>query len=80
MRVMSKESPKAVSEIMRLAIEYFNGLFDLKISEHIPNCCAEFRNDFGYVTIQVFPHNNMNEVILTSQEWEYQILDFLNVL
>ena len=77
---MSKESPKTVSEIMRLAIEYFNGLFDLEIAEHIPNCCAEFRNELGYVTIQVFPRDSLNEVILTSQEWEFQLLDFLKAL
>jgi len=77
---MSKESPKTVSEILRFAIEYFNGLFGLEISEHIPNCCAEFRNALGYVTIQVFPQIGRTEVILTSQEWDYQILDFLKAL
>ena len=74
---MSKESARGVSEIIDLAIEYFNGLFGLEVSEHIPECCAEFSNDLGYVTIQIFPKASRNAVIMTSKEWEYQIHDFL---
>ena len=80
MRVMSKQSPRSAAEIMSLAIQYFNGTFGLEMSEHIPDCCAEFKNDLGYVTIQIYPQSGRNEIIMTSQEWEYQLMDFLKAI
>ena len=80
MRVISKQSERNVSEIMDMAIEYFSGLFGLEISEHIPTCCAEFQNEIGFVTIQIVQNGGLNEVILTSREWEHQIQDFLSTL
>ena len=74
---MSKESNRKSDEILDMAVEYFNGLYGLKIIEHIQGCCAEFRNDFGYVTIQILQNALSNEIVLTSTNWEYQIQDFI---
>lgn len=66
--------------IINEAITYFNGHFGLPVADHVKGCCIEFSNDFGFVTIQVFPKERGNEVVLTTREWEYQVLEFLKFL
>ncbi|MFW9919284.1 MAG: hypothetical protein ACFFED_06780 [Candidatus Thorarchaeota archaeon] len=77
---MSIETSKGIPDIIDLAVAYFNGHFGLNVSEYIPECCAEFRDEKNRITIQVIPKGFQNEVILTSQAWEYQIFDFLKAL
>ncbi|MHA1907104.1 MAG: hypothetical protein ACW98Y_07405 [Candidatus Thorarchaeota archaeon] len=80
MRVMSQETTMEKAKIMNEAITYFNGFFGLPVADHVKSCCIEFSNDIGYVTIQVFPKGALNEVVLTTREWEYQVLEFIKFL
>ena len=80
MRVMSQETSMDKIKIIEEAITYFNGLFGLQVTDHVPNCCVEFSNDIGFVTLQVFQKGTVNEVVLTTREWEHQVLEFINFL
>ncbi|MFW9909698.1 MAG: hypothetical protein ACFFEF_14090 [Candidatus Thorarchaeota archaeon] len=77
---MSKETRKSVNQIIETAIDFFTGIYGFSISDSVPNCCIEFRNDLGYVTVQVFPKGKLNEVVLTTQEWDYQIMQFAEAI
>ncbi len=77
MRVMSLETSMDKTKIINEAITYFNGLFGLQVADHVPNCCIEFSNDIGFVTVQVFQKGILNEVVLTTREWEHQVLEFI---
>ncbi|MHA2425998.1 MAG: hypothetical protein ACXAEF_14500, partial [Candidatus Thorarchaeota archaeon] len=80
MRVMSQETSMEPTKIIDEAISYFNGLFGIPVVDHVKSCCIEFCRDTGYVTIQVFPKGSLNEVVLTTREWEHQVLEFLKFL
>jgi hypothetical protein len=80
MRVMAQETSIDKLEIIEEAITFFNGLFGIPVSEHVQHCCIEFSNDIGFVTIQIFPKGRMNEVVLTTREWEHQVLEFVKFL
>ncbi len=68
------------NKIINEAITYFNGHFGIPVANHVENCCIEFCSDLGFVTIQILPKGAKNEVILTTREWEYQVLEFIKFL
>ena len=80
MRVMALETTLDSTEIIDEAITYFKDHFGLQISDQVRNCCIEFSNVVGNVTIQVFPKGTKNEVVMTTREWEFQVLEFLKFL
>ena len=80
MRVMSQETSMDKTKVIQEAITYFNGLFGIPVADHVQHCCIEFSNDIGYVTIQIFPKGSTNEVVLTTKEWEHQVLEFIKFL
>ncbi|MDF1540883.1 MAG: hypothetical protein P1Q69_18445 [Candidatus Thorarchaeota archaeon] len=80
MKVMAKETSLEINKIISEAVTYFKGFFGLQVADHVPNCCVEFSNNTGYVTVQVFPKGSRNEVILTTREWDYQVLEFMKSL
>ena len=77
MKVVSKRTRLTPAEIMKKAEEYFDGRFGLKKTASDTSCCAEFVGSLGFVTVQVSASGNLNEVVLTTREWEYQVQDFL---
>ena len=80
MKVMSKKVDLSTRVILDLARSFFGDRFGLEIREDIPSCCIEFANDMGFVAIQILDEGLQRDVIVTTREFEYQILEFLNSL
>jgi hypothetical protein len=40
----------------------------------------EFVSDLGYITVEIIEHEDENEVILRTREWEYQVEQFITNL
>lgn len=77
---MSKRTKLERDEIIRRAKAEFDGRFGLAARDPEADCCMEFVSDLGYITIQVIEHEHENEVILRTQEWEYQVEQFIRSL
>ncbi|MHA2143101.1 MAG: hypothetical protein ACXADC_07515 [Candidatus Thorarchaeota archaeon] len=77
---MSKRTKLERDEIIKRAKAEFDGRFGLAATDPDTNCCIEFVSDLGYVTIEVIEHDDENEVILRTREWEYQVQQFIRSL
>lgn len=77
MRVMSKQTKMNPRDIVEQAREYFSGQIGMSVKDLVLDCCAEFDSDIGFVTVQVLDFGHQCEVILTTREFEYQIMEFL---
>ena len=76
MRVITTETRKTTRDVLELAREFFKDMLGLDIDESVTNCCIEFSNDTGSVTVQVFPKGTKREVVLTSENWEPRLIEF----
>jgi hypothetical protein len=75
---VAKESKHSSEEVMRKAIEFFgpNGL-QLEIKEYTDKH-LRFEGGGGFVEIQLRFSNQTLEAELLTQEWEYQVKEFLS--
>jgi hypothetical protein len=75
---VSKESKRSAEEIMRKAIEFFgpSGL-QLEIKDYSDKQ-LRFEGGGGFVEIQLRFLGQTHEVELLTQEWEYQVKEFLS--
>jgi hypothetical protein len=80
MKVMSTKTKKPAVEVIQKAKEFFNGRFGLDIRNESSDCCIEFANDLGFVTVEVTKEDKGSQVTLTTREWEYQVQEFLGLL
>jgi hypothetical protein len=80
MKVMSTKTKKSAVEVIQKAKEFFNGRFGLNIRNESSDCCIEFANDLGFVTVEVTKEDKGSQVTLTTREWEYQVQEFLGLL
>jgi hypothetical protein len=77
---MSKRTKLEREEIIRQAKVKFDGRFGLAARDPKASCCMEFVSDLGYITLEIIEHENENEVILRTREWEYQVEQFISSL
>ena len=80
MKVMSKTTNLSPEKIIKKATDYFDGKLGLEIKDQTDNCCIDFRNNLGFVTLQIFDNVSSREVKLSTREFEYQIQEFLGKL
>ncbi|MHA2042096.1 MAG: hypothetical protein ACW975_09560 [Candidatus Thorarchaeota archaeon] len=77
---MSKRTKLEREEIIRRAKMKFDGRFGLAAKNPNAECCMEFVSDLGYITVEIIEHEDENEVILRTREWEYQVEQFITNL
>jgi hypothetical protein len=80
MMVMSKVTKLSSRDVIDRARKFFDRKYGLTMLESDPSCCAHFVSDIGFVTVRVVSAGNLNEAILETREWEYQIQEFLKKL
>lgn len=76
MRVLTTETRKTTQDVLEMAKIFFQDMLGLDIDESVTNCCIEFSGEIGSVTVQVFAKGAKRGVILTSEHWEPQLLEF----
>jgi hypothetical protein len=77
MKVMSKQTKLSSEEVLERAKNFFENNSGLKIADETANCCIEFSSNLGFVMVQVQNGPKSREVVVRTQEYEYQIQEFL---
>jgi hypothetical protein len=70
---------RAEEVIQRLKAFFGKGGLGLEISEETPQCLS-FAGGGGYVTATVCPEGEKTRVSLVTQEWDYQVKEFVSGL
>ena len=70
-----KNSKKSPEQVIAAATEFFAGL-GLQSQDAGPGC-ARFEGGGGFVAISTCPQDRGSEVDLETQEWDYQVREFL---
>ena len=77
MKVMSKRTKLSSEEVLERAKNFFENNSGLKLADETTNCCIEFSSNLGFVIVQVQNEPQSREVVVRTQEYEYQIQEFL---
>ena len=77
MKVMSKRTKLSSEEVLERAKNFFENNSGLKLTDETADCCIEFSSNLGFVIVQIQNEPQSREVVVRTQEYEYQIQEFL---
>ncbi len=80
MKVLSKKIKITNEEVITRARDFFEGKFGFRLQTEPSDCCIEFLNDSGFITVQINNSTEGREVVIRSREWEEQAEEFLTKL
>ena len=74
---MSKRTKLSSEEVLERAKNFFENNSGLKLADETAGCCIEFSSNLGFVIVQIQNEPQNREVVVRTQEYEYQIQEFL---
>ena len=80
MKVIAKKISLSNEEVITRARTFFEGKFGFRLQTDPSDCCIEFLNDIGFITIQINNSLIGREVVIRTKEWEQQVEEFLKKL
>jgi hypothetical protein len=80
MKIVATITSLSRDEIRDRALRFFNGRFDLHLQSEPSDCCINFGNEIGFVTIEIAENGAVREVTVRSREWDHQAQEFLESL
>ena len=66
-------------EVVELLKKYFGKGLGLQICQEMPQCLS-FEGGGGYVTTTICPEEDKTVINLVTQEWDYQVKEFVSGL